>query len=56
MQSPTSNGEDEDADPACSGSFEGAGTFGGSGSGSKYIVDEQDSFADDVGGTLEGTD
>ncbi len=51
----SANGEDEDADPACAGVFEGAGTFGGSGSGGEDIVDEEDAFSDNIGWALEGS-
>lgn len=52
----SANGEDEDADPACPGVLEGASAFGGSGSGSEDIIDEEDALSDDVGWALEGTD
>ncbi len=55
-KSPSPDGEDEDADPACPGVFEGASTFGGSGSGGEDIIDEKDAFSNDVGWALKCAD
>ena len=54
--SPSPDREDEDADPACSGLFEGTSTFGGSGSGGEDIINEKDAFSDNIGWALECAD